>query len=210
MTSVDQYYQQYWQDKLADLPPAHRAWDAARRHHLQQALAALPKGAQVLDAGCGSGAYAEFMTALGFSVTATDIAFQPLVAARTTQPAVQFAKSAVEHLPYRSSSFDALWTTEVVEHLLDTEAAFREFGRVLKPGGLLILTTPYHGLIKNLVVTLLAFDHHFDPVGPHIRFFSTAALTRLAAQNGMTVRKAIGIGRRWPLYMSHFLVAQKQ
>jgi len=65
-----------------------------------------------------------------------------------------FATASVDAQPFKSEIFDAIWTTEVLEHLLEVRRTVSEFNRILRPGGLLVITTPYHGLVKNLILSL--------------------------------------------------------
>jgi SAM-dependent methyltransferase len=99
----------------------------------------LRKGARVMDAPCGAAAaLALELQALEFEVTGLDLdseaksrlgdAFQP---ADLNEP-----------LPCSDQSFDAVFSTEGIEHLENHFQFFRELNRVLKPGGVLILTTP--------------------------------------------------------------------
>ena len=75
--------------------------------------------------------------------------------------------------------------------------------------GLLILTTPYHGFLKNLLIVLLKFDRHFDPEGSHIRFFDKKGLERCLNNSGFAQISWSGIGRFWKMYRTWFVVAQK-
>lgn len=75
--------------------------------------------------------------------------------------------------------------------------------------GTLILTAPYHGLTKNLTIALRNFDHHFNPSGGHIRFFTRTSLRRLLEKHGFVVTTMQGLGRRAPFWMSHWVVAHK-
>ncbi len=84
-----------------------------------------------------------------------------------------------------------------------------DFQRVLKPGGTLVLTTPYHGLAKNIMVDLLNYAGHYDPMGQHIRFFDTKGLRRCVESFGFTPKHWWGYGRPWPFWKSFFLVATK-
>ena len=108
-------------------------------------------------------------------------------------------------IPLADSSVDFVFSSEVVEHIYDTENAIREIARVLKPGGMFLITVPYHGFLKNLSIVFLGFDKHFDPTGPHIRFFSKKTLTTLLKKNGLEIENYNYYGRFFPF--SHSIVA---
>jgi len=100
----------------------------------------------------------------------------------------------------------------VLEHLFDVARAFAEFHRVLRPSGLLILTSPFHGRLKLIATALLPgrFEGHFDVNGPHIRFFSRKSLAASLARAGFEAVWWRGTGRFWPFYRSFFVVARKK
>ena len=87
----------------------------------------------------------------------------------------------------------------------------KELNRVLKPGGVLILTTPYHGLIKNLLLVLFNFDRHFNDLnGGHIRFFTVRSLTNLLEECRFFVTEINLFGRPLKfLAKSMFVIAEK-
>ena len=62
-------------------------------------------------------------------------------------------------LPCPDASFDAIISTEVIEHLENPRAVFREFSRLLRPGGHLLLTTPNQESIRSLA-SLIVRGHH--------------------------------------------------
>jgi SAM-dependent methyltransferase len=99
----------------------------------------LPAGAVVADAGCGEGEYAvELATRFGFEVTGIDPVPRCVQTAQLTAPAgcaVTFAVGTCDHLPLPSGSADLVWCRDVLSLVDDLDAAYREFRRVLKPGG---------------------------------------------------------------------------
>jgi len=109
------------------------------------------------------------------------------------------------------SAFDAVVSTEVIEHLF-SPAALPVFAKaVLKPGGYLIVTTPYHGWLKNVLIALTGkWDSHHTPLweGGHIKFWSRRTLTTLLEENGFSVSQFLGAGRVFGLWKSMILVAR--
>ncbi len=63
-----------------------------------------------------------------------------------------------EEIPFDDCSFDLVYCSEVVEHLLNPDFAFREFKRVLKPGGKILITTPNLGSWYNRIILLLGIQ----------------------------------------------------
>jgi ubiquinone/menaquinone biosynthesis C-methylase UbiE len=100
---------------------------------------ALPAGAVAVDAGCGEGEHAvELATRFGFQVTGVDPVSRCVRAAQLNAPPgcpVTFAVGLAEHLPLPSGSADLVWSRDVLSLVEDLESAYREFRRVLKPGG---------------------------------------------------------------------------
>lgn len=109
------------------------------------------------------------------------------------------------------TGFDAVISTEVIEHLF-LPAALPRFARaVLKPGGHLIVTTPYHGYIKNLLICLAGkWDSHHTPLwdGGHIKFWSRRTLSDLLEANGFEVVRFKGAGRVYGLWKSMIIIAR--
>lgn len=74
----------------------------------------------------------------------------------------------------------------------------RTFSSLLAPGGLGIISTPYHGYVKNLaVIALGGFDHHFNPLweGGHLKFFTIRKLRELFIEYGFTTPEFHRVGR---------------
>ena len=107
----------------------------------------LPRGARVLDAPCGSGALTVALAQEGFSATGADLDSEAaaLLGLSFTQANLEAA------LPWQDEHFDAVFCTEGIEHLENHFSFLREIRRILKPGGLLVLTTPNITALRSRV-----------------------------------------------------------
>jgi ubiquinone/menaquinone biosynthesis C-methylase UbiE len=95
-----------------------------------------------LDAGCGDGRYlAALETELPERIAGVDISERILETARARVPRADLRQANLESLPFADAEFDLVLSSQVIEHVLDAAAAARELARVLRPGGVLILST---------------------------------------------------------------------
>jgi 2-polyprenyl-3-methyl-5-hydroxy-6-metoxy-1,4-benzoquinol methylase len=106
----------------------------------------LPEGARWLEAGCGHQVLPDWrdqqereLMRRAKTVIGIDLALDNMKRHRTIK---LLARSNLEALPFASESFDLVTCNMVVEHLADPASVFREFHRVLKPGGKVIIHTP--------------------------------------------------------------------
>jgi 2-polyprenyl-3-methyl-5-hydroxy-6-metoxy-1,4-benzoquinol methylase len=125
--------------------PYKRFFYGARFDAVLGALAAQRKE-RILELGCGSGSYTRELVRAGARVTATDYAPSQLAQARRNLGdlgrAVRFRLEDAQSLSFRDRSFDKVLCSEVLEHLPRPELAVAEAARVLRPGGLLVASTP--------------------------------------------------------------------
>jgi 2-polyprenyl-3-methyl-5-hydroxy-6-metoxy-1,4-benzoquinol methylase len=151
-------------------------------------LAHASAGERVLDLGCGDGAFAADLLAAGCVVTMADVAEEALRRARLRAPGAEaILVPEGGALPFAEDAFDVVWAGEVLEHVADLVGLLAEVRRVLRWGGRLLVTTPWHGRI------VIASDAHFDPRADHLRFFSARTLRALLAEAGFAdveVRRA--------------------
>lgn len=170
---------------------------------------------RVLDLGCGVGTLCAELNASGFEVLGTDADARGLEIARGRHPGIRFQLADVRDDPSglreTEGAFDAVVATEVIEHLYDPGALLRFAAGMLEPGGLLVLTAPYHGYLKNLGLAVAGRTdrhHDVDRVGGHIKFFSRATLTASVASAGYEVLSWRGLGRVPYLWKSMLLTAR--
>jgi SAM-dependent methyltransferase len=134
----------------------------------------------VLDVGCGEGAFCAELEAAGAHPVGVDVAERALARARAGHPGLRFELVDPHgRLPFEDADFDAVWASEVIEHVADTARWLSELRRVLRSGGRLLITTPYHGRLKTALVALTAFESQFDPLGDHLRFYTRRSLGSL-------------------------------
>jgi 2-polyprenyl-3-methyl-5-hydroxy-6-metoxy-1,4-benzoquinol methylase len=180
-------------------------------------LLAAMRPRKILDLGCGNGALCRELDRRGFCIVGAEPSLDGLEAAMELCPSLRFFNVGVDDDPFDIVSaeglFDVVISTEVVEHLYAPHLLPAFAGRCLEPGGVLILTTPFHGYLKNLALALLGkWDHHHTPLwsGGHIKFWSRKTLTRLLEENGFRVESFYGVGRLPWLWKSMILVARKK
>lgn len=98
-------------------------------------------GKQVLDGGCGTGWFSARAVQRGAHVTSLDVGYN-LLCQTALKCKSNLCNGSLCDLPFREGVFDIVFSSEVIEHVPDPERAFEELVRVLKPGGVLALTTP--------------------------------------------------------------------
>ena len=100
---------------------------------------------RVLDVGCGTGNYAAALTeATGCRVSGIDPSRRMLDRARDAAPWESLVQGSAESLPFGDDSFDVVMSTDVIHHIGDRDAYFREAARVLRPGGHIVTVTDSH------------------------------------------------------------------
>ena len=181
-----------------------------------QVLASL-KVRRVCDLGSGNGALAGALKTAGYEVAGVEIDSEGVKIARSRYPEVVFYNCGIQDDPAvvvnsEGKRFDAVVSTEVIEHLFAPELlpTFAT-GLLRKKDGFLILSTPYHGYMKNLSLSILdKWDEHHTSLwtGGHIKFWSRSTLTKLLAQNGYQVTAFHGCGRFPLLWKSMVIVAR--
>ena len=135
------------------------------------------KNARLLDAGCGAGALLAELAARGRAV-GVDIS-APAIAITAERGLETLVQADVQQLPFGAGAFDAVTLCDVLEHVENDQQAVREAGRVLKPGGAVIITLPALNVL---------WSNHDEALGHHRRYHPgrTADMLR---QAGLDVEK---------------------
>ncbi len=158
--------------------------------HCPQLLACYLRGGAILDAGCGNGAIAGHLAEMGYQVTGIDLSEDGIVIARKAHSKVRFEVASVyDDLHSIVDEVDVVISSEVIEHLYYPQRYLKNMASIIRPGGCIILTTPYHGYLKNLALSAFNYwdkHHTVDWEGGHIKFFSEKTLSRMLASAGFT------------------------
>lgn len=172
------------------------------------------KGRIILDLGCGNGYLVRHLVKQGYDAYGTDASESGIIIAKKECPERFFVQDlSTGLLPdgLRGITFDTIISTEVIEHLYDPEG-FIDFCRKLLPlNGELIISTPYHGYWKNLLLAILGkWDSHHDPNwhGGHIKFWSKKTLSKLLTDKGFKVTGFKGCGRA-PYFWKSMIIKAK-
>jgi 2-polyprenyl-3-methyl-5-hydroxy-6-metoxy-1,4-benzoquinol methylase len=177
-------------------------------------LCATLRAQRIIDIGCGNGALCCELATHGYEVIGCEPNGESLRFARHAAPELVFHQLGVDDDPsaLRGESFDVAIAVEVIEHLVRPVSLPDFATKLLRSGGHLIISTPYHGYLKNLVLALTnKWDAHLNPFwnGGHIKFWSRKTISKLLNENGFRVVRFIGAGRLPFVWKSMIVVAQK-
>lgn len=189
--------------------------------YLEQSVLKMLDQAQnrvILDLGCGNGWLSRRLLQAGYEVYGIDASPSGIAVASSRHSGrffLQDLRSQTLPEPIQHIPFDTIVSTEVIEHLYDPLAFLDFCARILRQraGGQLLLSTPYHGYLKNLAISLLGgWDHHFMALqkGEHIKFWSRKSLSEALALSGFEVEAFAGSGRLPYLWKSMLIKASIQ
>ena len=172
---------------------------AYSRHRLEQFmqryLPARGDGLRLLDVGCGTGHHLANWRARGFAVAGVDGSAEMLARARELNPAAEIHQADVESLPFATGSFDVVISLEVLRYLPNSAPCIREIARVLKPGGMCLVTAaPLWNLNGYWLINRLASLVSLGDLTRLKQFFTTSGrLHREFAAAGFDVPKIHGV-----------------
>lgn len=211
-----EFYNKLWEKKADYGVVGHRQGEFPDFKYkwpiLKKELNLWPNGSVILDYGCGIGRYVKKIQKFNntFKIIGMDVSNQILKIANK-----RFSKQTFipiepdQKLAIKSNTIDVVFAGDVIEHIFATDLFVKELYRILKKPGIVMISTPYHGVIKNLALALWGFNIVFHVTGQHIRFFTKKSLTSLLESHGFKILKVGTYGRFYPLSRGMYCIARK-
>jgi methionine biosynthesis protein MetW len=206
VNEIQGYYETYWSEK--GFYPHGNLWPGLARLYATHIM----KGQRVLDVGCGDGLTSGiWLRDRGCDYIGVDVSENAVRDSSNAGFHAQKIEDAAK-LPFPDDSFDVVVCIEVLEHLFSPHKAVEEIVRVLRPGGVLMLTVP------NVAAWRWRLDMfalgRWNPIGdelsgvepwrdPHIRFFTTRILKAMLLQRGLSVDEVSGHAGGFLMYLPY-------
>jgi 2-polyprenyl-6-hydroxyphenyl methylase/3-demethylubiquinone-9 3-methyltransferase len=198
-----------WWDENGPLAPLHKLNPVRLAYIRDRACARFgrdPKehdplaGLDVLDVGCGGGLLCEPLARLGANVTGIDLAAANLAVARRHAGLsgldVTYRETSVEQLDADGETFDLVCVMEVVEHVADQPGFLSACGRLVRPGGGLVLAT-LNRTFRSFALGIVAAEYLLGwlPRGTHrwSRFLRPSEAARPLRQSGLGLADLSGV-----------------
>jgi len=157
-----------------------------RRHEVvYERLARLCADRDVLEAGCGEGYGADLIADVANSVIGLDYDDSAVTHVRARYPRVDMRQGNLAELPLADGAVDVVVNFQVIEHLWDQGQFVAECLRVLRPGGVLLMSTP------NRITFSPGRDTPINPF--HTRELNAAELSELLSGAGFSVESTLGV-----------------
>jgi 2-polyprenyl-3-methyl-5-hydroxy-6-metoxy-1,4-benzoquinol methylase len=167
---------------------------------------------RILDLGCGNGVLTKKIADLGYDVVGVDPSESGVEGAKKMFPDIDFQVCGVYDDPEKAGlgKFELVVAEEVIEHLYYPDELLKFSRKVLGKNGILIITTPYYGYLRNLLLGIFnRWDHHLTPLWDHghIKLFSKKTMLRLLVRNQFKMIQFQGIGNLPYLWRNMVVVA---
>jgi 2-polyprenyl-6-hydroxyphenyl methylase/3-demethylubiquinone-9 3-methyltransferase len=209
-----------WWDPAGKFAPLHQLnpvrigyiRDRAATHWQRDALSGSPlDGLDLLDIGCGGGLLSEPMARLGAKVTGIDAAARNIATASLHAEgqdlAIDYRATTAESLAEANKRYDIVLALEIVEHVADVELFLRTCGALVKPGGLLFLST-LNRTAKSWALAIAGAEYvlRWLPRGTHDwkKFLKPSEVVRGLRGGAIEAQEIVGVvysplSRAWSL-----------
>jgi 2-polyprenyl-3-methyl-5-hydroxy-6-metoxy-1,4-benzoquinol methylase len=153
-----------------------------RLRSVQALLGKPPREVRLLDIGCSSGALLMSARALGFNAEGVELSADAADTAR--RAGLKVFTGSLDAARFPAATFDAAILMEVIEHLDDPRAMLAECRRILKPGGILLVTTPNAGSWTARIRGARWTGYNLTAMGGHVSFFNSRSIRMIAERTG--------------------------
>lgn len=213
ITPEEKLYTQMWKNKMKQIGSG--CDDGELR--LSMAANITDRGERLLDVGCGDGGFIsrvkdKFDKVYGLDISPVSVELCRKMGVEATQ--INLNQQAI---PYPDDFFDTVASLEVIEHVFDPLFFLKEIYRVLKPGGVLIISTPNIRKIQRIFSIIMGHFPRtsYDPVGfdgGHLHYFTSKDLSQLILECGfkpIIVRGICGDRRTWKYRLLVFIFGHR-
>ena len=158
---------------------------------------------RLLDVGCGTGEFIYYAQKERWNVFGIDISANRSKIAQI-RTGIKIHKGTIHDSSYEMNSFDLITLFEVIEHLPDVKATLKKAFQLLKPGGIIAISTPNINSLRRLYQGIKWKGFTDDP--NHIFFFNKKTLISMLKSCGFTIKKTLtvkisAVALKW---LSHF------
>ena len=168
---------------------------------------------ELLDIGCGDGVLTSKISRFFRHTTGIDLSGTGIeLALKIKNEKLTFQNMSIEDMIDSKKKFKFITSFEVIEHQYLPDDFLNKINQILDDDGILLLSTPYNGYIKNLMISLLGKnDWHYNPLWRHghIKFFSVNTLKNLLEKCNFKIIKNKFSGRFYPISCSMIFLNKK-
>lgn len=157
-TFIEDFWTNVWDDMGG---PQAKTVDIEKKNEyrvIAPYIARLPKGAHILDGGCGLGEWTVYFAKHGFHSDGLDLSHKTIQKLHDIFPDVTFSAGDIRHTEYADNALDCYFSWGVFEHFEEGMApCIKEAYRILKPGGYLFISVPFDNIRQSLRASI---DRH--------------------------------------------------
>lgn len=172
-----EYYNTYL--KIKNNPRYKKIWKYLKKNNC--------KG-RILDIGCANGDFSEPLVKKGYDCYGLELMDEAIK--ESADKGIKVIKgSFIEKFPYNNNLFDIVFAGEVIEHTTNDDKFLQEINRVLKPGGLIVLTTPNLVSFGNRLLILFGKLPRFAYAEFHYRIYNQELIKKKIRNTGFKITK---------------------